>query len=123
MFFISQLLAAANPTRYLVVHDKEVKALRKLGLMDLLVSQDTAEGYVYVCDVCRQLFERKMKDRLAEHGFGLAAVANFLYHYHEYYCPSKKWSKPSARCKVVGQPSADRTNGTGEAKFAHGHSH
>jgi hypothetical protein len=107
MFFISQLLAGAHPHRYLVLHANEVRGLRDLGLMDLLVKQDRAEGYLYVCDVCRQLFERKMKDKLAVEGFGLAAVANFLYHYHEYYLRWGMWSKPSAGHRRVRRPSGD----------------
>lgn len=91
IFFISQLLAAAHPTRYLVVHEREVRALRELGLMDLLVRQDTANGYVYVSNICRLLFERKMKPRLDEYNFGLEAVANFLFHYYKYYRIHRKW--------------------------------
>lgn len=91
VFFISQLLAAAYPDDYLVVHENQSKALMDLGLMDLLVKQDTANGYIYVNELHKKLFREKLKDRVAGYGFSLPAVANLLWHYYRYYRVSKRW--------------------------------
>jgi hypothetical protein len=91
LFFISQLLAGAHPDEYVVLEEAVPNSLRCLGITDILVKNDTANGYVYINDICKKLFRDKLKPRLTEYGFGLAAVHNFLWHYHTHYRVVKKW--------------------------------
>ena len=72
LFFLSQLLAGAHPDEYVVLEEAIPNALRYLGVTDILVKNDTANGYVYINDICKKLFKDKLQPRLKEHGFGLA---------------------------------------------------
>lgn len=91
IFFITQLLAGAHPDEYVVLEENVSKALRHLKVTDILVKNDTANGYVYINEICKRLYEEKLKHRLQKYGFGLAAVHNFLWHYYVYYRTKKKW--------------------------------
>jgi len=91
IFFITQLLAAAHPNDYVVLEEKVSRALRFLGVTEIFVKNDTANGYVYVNEICKKLFKDKMEDRLKGYGFGLEAVHNFLWHYYAHYRTQKKW--------------------------------
>lgn len=91
IFFITQLLAGAYPNQYVVLEDNISKALKYLKVTDILIKSDTANGYVYINEICKRLYEEKMKDRLRKYGFGLAAVHNFLWHYYVSYRIKKKW--------------------------------
>lgn len=93
IFFVSQLLAGAHPDKYIVLEENISKALRDLAVVDIFIKNDTANGYVYINEICRKLYEDKLKQRLkAEgYGFGLAAVHNLLWHYHAFYRTERKW--------------------------------
>lgn len=91
IFFITQLLASAHPNQYVVLEENVSRALRNLGVTEILVKNDTANGYVYINEICKKLFKDKMENRLSNYGFGLAAVHNFLWHYYVYYRTTKKW--------------------------------
>ena len=93
IFFVSQLLAGAHPDKYVVLEENISSALRDLAVVDILVKNDTANGYVYVNEICKKLFKDKLEQRLkAEgYGFGLAAVHNLLWHYYAFYRIEKKW--------------------------------
>ncbi len=91
IFFITQLLAGSHPNDYVVLEENVSKALRYLGVTDILVKNDTANGYVYINEICKKLFKDKLKCRLEKYGFGLAAVHNFLWHYYVHYRLKKKW--------------------------------
>lgn len=91
IFFITQLLAGAHPNKYIVLEENVSRALRSLGVTEILVKNDTANGYVYINDICKKLFKDKMEQRLRDYGFGLATVHNFLWHYYVYYRTEKKW--------------------------------
>ena len=91
IFFITQLLAGAHPNQYIALEENVSRALRSLGVTDILVKNDTANGYVYVNEICKKLFKDKMEHRLKKYGFGLATVHNFLWHYYVHYRNSKKW--------------------------------
>lgn len=91
IFFITQLLAGAHPNEYVVLEENVSKALRHLGITDILVKNDTANGYVYVNEICKKLFNEKLEQRLEEFGFGLAAVHNFLWHWYASFRKTKKW--------------------------------
>lgn len=82
IFFITQLLAGAHPNKYVVLEENVSKALRYLGVTDILVKNDTANGYIYVNEICKKLYHEKLKSRLREYGFGLPATHNFLWHYY-----------------------------------------
>lgn len=91
IFFITQLLAGAHPNQYIVLEENVSRALRSLGVTEIFVKNDTANGYVYINDICKKLFKDKMEHRLQDYGFGLATVHNFLWHYYVYYRTTKKW--------------------------------
>jgi hypothetical protein len=91
IFFISQLLAGAHPNDYVVLEENVSKALRYLGVTDILVKDDTANGYVYINEICKKLFKDKLENRLKEYEVGLASVHNLLWHYYCFYRPKKKW--------------------------------
>ncbi len=91
IFFITQLLAGSHPSDYVVLEENISRALRHLGITDILVKSDTANGYVYINEICNKLFKDKLKDRLKKYGFGLAAVHNFLWHYYVFYRTKNKW--------------------------------
>lgn len=91
IFFITQLLAGAHPNEYVALEENISKALRHLGVTDILVKNDTANGYVYINEICKKLFKNKLEDRLKDYGFGLTAVHNFLWHYYKYYRTTKRW--------------------------------
>lgn len=91
IFFITQLLAGAHPNEYVVLEENISKALRYLGITDIMVKNDTANGYIYVNEICKKLYRDKLEHRLTDYGFGLAAVHNFLWHYYVNYRVSNKW--------------------------------
>lgn len=91
IFFITQLLAGAHPNEYVVLEENISRALRDLSVIHILVKNDTANGYVYINEICKKLFKDKLQHRLKDYGFGLAAVHNFLWHYYVYYRTTKKW--------------------------------
>jgi hypothetical protein len=91
IFFITQLLAGAHPNEYVVLEENVSKALRNLGVTEILVRNDTSNGYVYINEICKKLFKDKLEHRLKDYGFGLAAVHNFLWHYFVYFRTTKKW--------------------------------
>jgi len=91
IFFITQLLAGAHPNEYVVLEENVSKALKHLKVTDVLIKQDTANGYVYINEICKRLYEEKLKHRLCEYGFGLSAVHNFLWHYYVNYRIKKEW--------------------------------
>jgi len=43
-----------------------------------LWQNDTANGYIYINEICKKLYKEKLEDRLKEWGFGLQATHNFL---------------------------------------------
>jgi len=92
-FFVTQLLAGAHPNAYAVLEENVSKSLRFLKVTEVLVKNDTANGYVYVNEICKRLYEEKMKPKLHNNGFdfGLAAVHNFLWHYYVCYRNEGKW--------------------------------
>jgi hypothetical protein len=92
IFFITQLLAGAHPNEYVILEANVSKALRHLGITDILVQNDTANGYIYINEICKKLYKEKLEDRLKEWGFGLQATHNFLWHYYAYYKDNGKWS-------------------------------
>lgn len=92
IFFIIQLLAGAHPNEYIVLEENVSRALRYLGITDILVKSDTANGYVFINEICKKLFRDKLEHKLKEYGSGLAAVHNFLWHYYVCYRKEKKWS-------------------------------
>lgn len=91
IFFITQLLAGAHPNEYVVLEENISKALRNLGITEILVKNDTANGYVYVNEICKKLFNEKLEDRLRDYGFGLSAVHNFLWHWYVSFRIKKEW--------------------------------
>ncbi|HEX3033801.1 MAG TPA: type I restriction enzyme HsdR N-terminal domain-containing protein [Thermodesulfobacteriota bacterium] len=93
IFFITQLLAGAHPNEYVVLEDNVSRALRYLGVTDILVKNDTANGYVYINEICKKLFKDKLEQRLKDknYDFGLVALHNFLWHYYVHYRITKKW--------------------------------
>jgi len=92
IFFITQLLAGAHPDEYVILEANVSKALRHLGITDILVQNDTANGYIYINEICKKLYKEKLKERLKKWGFGLPATHNFLWHYYAYYRKNHKWS-------------------------------
>jgi len=92
IFFITQLLAGAHPNEYVILEANVSKALRQLGITDILVQNDTANGYIYINEICKKLYEEKLRERLKKWGFGLAATHNFLWHYYAYYRQNGVWS-------------------------------
>jgi hypothetical protein len=93
IFFITQLLAGAHPNEYVVLEDNVSKALRQLGITDILVKQDTANGYIYINEICKKLFKDKIENGVKEYGFGLAAVHNFLWHWYVNYRVKGVWER------------------------------
>lgn len=91
IFFITQLLAGAHPNEYVILEANVSKALRHLGITDILVLNDTANGYIYINDICKKLYEEKLKDRLSKWRFGLPATHNFLWHYYAHYRENGVW--------------------------------
>ena len=66
-----------------------------MGVTAILVKNDTANGDVYINEICKKLFKEKLKHRLLEHrlkdyGFGLASVHNFLWHWYVNFRTKKK---------------------------------
>lgn len=94
LFFVTQLLSAVHPDRYVALHENISRALKDLDVTDITIRPDNAKSYVYVNEICRRLFSEKMETRLKEEGldFKLWAVHQFLWHYYAYYRKSKKWT-------------------------------
>lgn len=93
IFFITQLLAGAHPDEYIVLEENISKSLLHLGIIDIVVKNDTANGYIYINDICKKLYDNKIKKKLQSEGFdiGLASVHNFLWHYYVHYLKTKRW--------------------------------
>lgn len=93
IFFITQLLAGAHPDEYIVLEENISKSLLHLGIVDIVVKNDTANGYIYINDICKKLYNSKMKKKLYSEGFdiGLASVHNFLWHYYVHYLNTNRW--------------------------------
>jgi len=91
IFFLTQLLAGAHPDEYVVLEEHVSKALRILGVTEVLVQNNTANGYIYTNEICKRLYHEKLKAGLGEYGFGLPAVHNFLWHYHAYFRSKGVW--------------------------------
>ena len=91
IFFITQLLAGAHPNEYVVLEENVSKSLRYLGVTDILVKNDTANGYVYINRICKKLYHDKLEQGLSEYDFGLPAVHNFLWHYYVHYRIKNLW--------------------------------
>lgn len=91
IFFITQLLAGSRPDEYVVLEENISKSLNMLGITDILVKNDTANGYVYINEICKKIYKDKLKDKLKKYEFGLEAVHNLLWHYYVYYRKEKKW--------------------------------
>jgi len=92
IFFITQLLAAAHPDKYVVLEENVSKALRHLGITDILVQNDTGNGYVYINEICKKLYQDKLKNRMKEFDIGMsAATHNFLWHYYVHYRKNGIW--------------------------------
>ena len=92
IFFITQLLSGAHPNEYVVLEENVSRALKHLGITEILVKNDTANGYVYVNEICQRVFKDKLEHRLSKYGLGLPAVHNFLWHYYVHYREKKKWN-------------------------------
>lgn len=109
IFFVSQLLAGAHPDEYVVLEENISRALMHLSVVDILVKNDTANGYVYVNEICKKLYEDKLEQRLKAEGysFGLAAVHNLLWHYYAVYRTEKKWWRDDKKVKNLSQNQTD----------------
>jgi hypothetical protein len=64
IFFITQLLAAAHPDKYVVLEDNISRSLRHLGIIDVLVQNDTGNGYIYINEISKKLYNDKLKNKL-----------------------------------------------------------
>jgi hypothetical protein len=93
IFFISQLLAGAHRNEFVILEEGISRALSDLKITDIFVKNDTANGYVYVNEICKKLHQEKLEKRLKKKGldFGLAAVHNFLWHYYKRYKSKGEW--------------------------------
>jgi hypothetical protein len=92
LFYITQLLAAAHQDEYVVLEENVSKALQYLGIIDIFVQNDSGNGYVYINEICKKLYQDKLKDRLKEFDFGMsAATHNFLWHYYAHYREKHIW--------------------------------
>jgi len=93
IFTITQLLAGAHPTEFIILKEEVSKTLKLLSITDIIVKNDTVNGYIYVNEICKKLYQEKMRTRLIENDldFGLAAVHNFLYHYYRHYRVKQVW--------------------------------
>lgn len=91
IFAISQFLSGTNPAKYVVVEDRMVDRMKKLGLIDVAVDPETAKGYLYINEVCRQIkrdvFDRKISEVEKDLGFpvdedfGMPAIHNFFWEF------------------------------------------
>jgi len=93
IFFISQLLASAHLDRFMVIDENIARALKELGLTDIVLNHDSAEAYVLMNDLCVKLYHEKMKDQVKSYEFGIAATHNFLWHWINYYKENGQWMK------------------------------
>lgn len=93
IFFISQLLAGAHNNEYIILEEGISRALKDLNITDIIVKNDTSNGYVYVNEICKRLYQEKLENKLKTKklDFGLGAVHNFLWHYHKWYKPTGEW--------------------------------
>jgi hypothetical protein len=106
IFFITQLLAAAHPDKYVVLEENVSRALRHLGITDILVQNDTGNAYIYINEICKKLYQDKLKNRLKEFGFGMsAATHNFLWHYYVHYRKNGIWERvgPGLEKRILGR--------------------
>lgn len=93
IFFISQLLAAAHLDKFMVIDQHIAHALKELGLTDIVLNPDSAESYVLMNDICVKLYNEKIRDKIKDYKFGIAAVHNFLWHWINYYKVTGLWVK------------------------------
>jgi len=93
IFTITQLLAGAHPTEFIILKEEVSKTLKLLNITDIIVKNDTVNGYIYINEICNKLYQYKIKTKLVENDldFGLAAVHNFLYHYYRHYRVKQVW--------------------------------
>jgi hypothetical protein len=93
LFFVTQLLSAAHPDKYVALHEIISRSLKDLDITDIIVKPDSANGYVYINEICKRLYSEKMKHELEKEGFDLKlwGVHQFLWHYYAYYKDTKKW--------------------------------
>lgn len=91
LFFVTQLLAAAYPKDYVALERNVAEALRELGITSIFVQPNTANGYLFINDVCKKLYREKILPALEKAGlkYGHWAVHNFLWHYNAYYKVTK----------------------------------
>lgn len=98
LFFVTQLLAAAHPTEYVVLEETISKALKDLHLTDIVVNTDVVNGYFFANEICKKIYDDRLQARLLKGHFGLAegfelvAVHNFLWHYYAYRKQEKSWN-------------------------------
>lgn len=98
LFVVTQLLAAAHPSEYVVLEDNIARALKDLGMTDVVVKADIANGYIYANELCRRLYRDKLKEGILEGNFGsapgfeLVSVHNFLWHYYAYFKKKGTWT-------------------------------
>lgn len=97
-FLVSQFLAGAHPKEYTIIEDKMVNTMKNLGLIDTKVKSDTARGYLYINDVCKNLynevFNKKIKEhkdnlgsrfvKLIDEDFSLIVIHEFFWEYEEF---------------------------------------
>lgn len=91
-FFVTQLLAAAHPKEYVVLEKNVAEGLRDLNITSIFVQPNTANGYLFINDVCKKLYREKIQPALKKEGlnYGHWAVHNFLWHYNAYYKATKR---------------------------------
>lgn len=94
-FIISQFLAGAHPREYAIIEENMINTMKNLKLIDVKVSSDTPNGYLYINEVCKKLltyiFKRKIdenKDKLGfrvDDDFGLVVMHEFFWEYSGFY--------------------------------------
>ena len=93
IFTFTQLLAGAHPSEFIILKEEVSSTLKLLNITDIIVRNDTVNGYIYINDICIKLYKEKMRRKLIEHDldYGLASVHNLLYHYYRHYRVKQIW--------------------------------
>ena len=93
-FVVSQFLAGAYPRDYTIVEYRMVKTMKELNLIDTKVKSNTVEGYLYINEICRKLFNEVFRKKIEEHqnklgfrideDFSLIVIHEFFWEYEEF---------------------------------------
>jgi hypothetical protein len=91
-FLLSQFLAGAHPREYTIIQDQMVETMKDLQLIDTKVKSDTPKGYLYINEICKELYNDYFSKKIYENqnklgfkidrDFSLVVIHEFFWEYN-----------------------------------------